>query len=248
MGLLSLSVLHAPNDKLFIVPRSGSSNLNAKIALLATVHASDVGVGTAVDQMSQRLQMRQLLFDAIEPLERGFKATAEQRAEVSRRIDELAKLSPTPEPTAELGGEWTLIYTDAPDIISIPTGPLASLSRIGQEIDSSAKTIANVIEYKPSALASGLVSSASGDSFVQKVFTDYAVASSTEVRLDIKGLGLAPKQVLGFEVPKIFRLSIKGPLTLPFGRFEILYLDDEIRIIRTGQGWCSVNRRGIQYF
>eukprot|EP00913_Durusdinium_trenchii_P032372 g30310.t1 len=35
----------------------------------------------------------------------------------------------------------------------------------------------------------------------------------------------------------VWNVNLKGPLTLPFGRFEILYLDDEIRIIRTGQGW-----------
>jgi hypothetical protein len=34
-----------------------------------------------------------------------------------------------------------------------------------------------------------------------------------------------------------------GLFTLPFGRFQILYLDDELRIVRTGQNFVAVNRR-----
>ncbi|OLP79064.1 COP9 signalosome complex subunit 8 [Symbiodinium microadriaticum] len=41
---------------------------------------------------------------------------------------------------------------------------------------------------------------------------------------------------------KAFKVNLRGPLSAPFGKFEILYLDEEIRIIRTGQGWYSVNR------
>lgn len=34
-----------------------------------------------------------------------------------------------------------------------------------------------------------------------------------------------------------------GPLDAPFGQFEILYLDDSLRIIRTGQNYIAVNIR-----
>ncbi|CAE6940033.1 unnamed protein product [Symbiodinium natans] len=44
---------------------------------------------------------------------------------------------------------------------------------------------------------------------------------------------------------RALKVNLRGPLSLPFGKFEILYLDEEIRIIRTGQGWYSVNRRGV---
>ena len=38
-------------------------------------------------------------------------------------------------------------------------------------------------------------------------------------------------------------IDLKGPWNPRFGKFEILYLDDEIRIIRTGQNYLAVNRR-----
>lgn len=38
-------------------------------------------------------------------------------------------------------------------------------------------------------------------------------------------------------------IDLKGPLNPPFGRFEILYLDHEIRAIRTSQNFLAVNRR-----
>lgn len=38
-------------------------------------------------------------------------------------------------------------------------------------------------------------------------------------------------------------LELRGPLTAPFGQFEILYLDEEMRIIRTNQNFLAVNMR-----
>mmetsp|Transcript_18424 Transcript_18424/g.22125 ORF Transcript_18424/g.22125 Transcript_18424/m.22125 type:complete len:340 (+) Transcript_18424:82-1101(+) len=38
-------------------------------------------------------------------------------------------------------------------------------------------------------------------------------------------------------------IELRGPLTVPFGQFEILYLDDEMRIIKTGQNYIAVNVR-----
>mmetsp|Transcript_17644 Transcript_17644/g.25759 ORF Transcript_17644/g.25759 Transcript_17644/m.25759 type:complete len:331 (+) Transcript_17644:41-1033(+) len=38
-------------------------------------------------------------------------------------------------------------------------------------------------------------------------------------------------------------ISLRGPLKAPFGQFEIKYLDDEMRIIKTNQGYFAVNMR-----
>ena len=38
-------------------------------------------------------------------------------------------------------------------------------------------------------------------------------------------------------------VNLRGPLQAPFGRFEILYLDDDMRITRTNQGFIAVNSR-----
>mmetsp|Transcript_104707 Transcript_104707/g.249317 ORF Transcript_104707/g.249317 Transcript_104707/m.249317 type:complete len:244 (+) Transcript_104707:22-753(+) len=192
---------------------------------------------------SQRLAAKEALLESLKSLDRGFAATEAERSRVSEQIDELVQWNPTTAP-ARLGGNWTLLYTDAPDILNIPTSPLASLGRIGQEINAEKGVIANVIEYRPSPLAVGLKASALEDTLVQRVFTEYKVTSGSKVELNIKGLGLDPQRVLGYDLPEALKLTLQGPLTLPFGNFEILYLDDEIRIVRTGQGWYSVNRRG----
>lgn len=38
-------------------------------------------------------------------------------------------------------------------------------------------------------------------------------------------------------------VKLQGPLTAPFGKFEILYLDDDMRITKTYQGFYAVNVR-----
>jgi hypothetical protein len=38
-------------------------------------------------------------------------------------------------------------------------------------------------------------------------------------------------------------INVQGPLKAPFGQFEVLYLDDELRIIQTGQNFLAVNLR-----
>lgn len=235
-----------------IVRRAEDSGLAAETAELGmtTTQAAEgkdmTGMSTPQEQTKQRLHARESLLAAIAPLNRGFEATEEQRIRVNQCISMLAPLNPTKNPTASLCGEWTLMYTDAPDIIGIPEGPFAQLDRIGQEIDAVAGTIANVIEYKPSPLAAGFLSMIQRDKLVQRVYTKYEATSPTEVELKIQGLSFQPQRVLGLDLPDMFRLEARGPLTLPFGRFEILYLDEDIRIVRTGQGWVSINSRVLQ--
>lgn len=38
-------------------------------------------------------------------------------------------------------------------------------------------------------------------------------------------------------------VELRGPLKAPFGKFEVLYLDDRMRIIKTYQGFVAVNIR-----
>lgn len=200
---------------------------------------------TSTQEKSQRLAAKEALLEGIKSVDRGFSATEEQRSMIREKIDELVRWNPSREPAKKLGGEWTLIYTNAPDILNIPTTPFSSIGRIGQEIDSTKGIILNVIEYRPSSLASGLKEAATEDALVQRVYTEYTVSSENSVELQIRGLGVDPQRVFGFEVPEALKLKVQGPLSLPFGNFEVLYLDEEIRIIRTGQGWYSVNRRGV---
>lgn len=45
------------------------------------------------------------------------------------------------------------------------------------------------------------------------------------------------------EILNLNPVRLRGPLKAPFGKFEILYLDTEMRIIKTGQGYYAVNVR-----
>lgn len=192
---------------------------------------------------AERLLARRALLKAIEPLERGFTATSESRAAVSERIKLLIELNPITEPASQLGGSWTLLYTDAPDILFLPTTPFSSLGYIGQEIDDNAGTITNVIQWQPSSMVAGLASFVSQDTFTQRVITEYRAKSPTEVELTVRGLGVAPGKIMGMELPEALKIDAIGPIGLPFGNFQILYQDDEIRITRTDQGWYSVSQR-----
>ena len=168
-----------------------------------------------------------------------------------------------------LTGKWTLLYTDAPDITSLDTSQLpfgaAQLGRIGQEC--SPPYIKNVIEWKKPDWARSLPLSGSDDSrILQKVVTS-ATASPDKpriVNLKVAGLELLSAGSssrtstgnMGADLQTRIKedgliggllganpVDLKGPWNPPFGQFEILYLDEELRIIKTYQNYLAVNRR-----
>ena len=159
-----------------------------------------------------------------------------------------------------IAGKWTLAYTDAPDITSLDSGPnsVATLGRIGQECKPP--TIKNVIEWKRPEWAANLPFSGSDDSRVlQKVVTAASASPDkpTIVELKLAGFELSTPDSDGNQeedLPQAIQnkgliagllqsrpVNIEG-LKAPFGQFEILYLDDELRIILT-RGYVAVNLR-----
>lgn len=171
-----------------------------------------------------------------------------------------------------IAGKWTLIYTDAPDITGLDTSrnpfSTAKLGRIGQECNPP--YIKNVIEWLRPDWAKGLPFSGSDESqILQKVVTTGSAtpAKPTFVELKVAGLELEAggsddttndsgessssnnvveniqRRGLPAGILSMNPIDLKGPLNPPFGRFEILYLDDELRVIRTSQNFLAVNRR-----
>ena len=153
--------------------------------------------------------------------------------------------------------------------------PSAKLGRIGQECDPSQSTISNVIEWKrPDWLDSILkTDNASEGRVIQKVVCE---AKASPEKPNVVNLQLVGFELLGETgkddadtqqpdspfpwLPSVSSLlnegpaaifsknpvSLRGPLKAPFGQFEIKYLDDEMRIIKTGQGYYAVNMRESQ--
>lgn len=157
-----------------------------------------------------------------------------------------------------ISGRWTLLYTDAPDITTLDRSPWAELGRIGQECQPP--VLKNVIEWKQPSWSNGLPFTGTQDTrILQKVVTTGKASpqSPARVQLDLSGLEVRSSDKSGSSsdfledvqskgiLPALLRqpLELNGSLSLPFGSFEVLYLDDELRINRTYQGYLAVNSR-----
>lgn len=187
------------------------------------------------------------LLAAMRGCDRGFAATAASKKEVDGLLNQLVTLADESETRAsDLSGDWVLLYSDAPDIIGLEfqSGPLATVRRIGQQIDAAAGTIENVIEYGPAEWLAGPLSGigATGDAVQQRVCLGYSV-EGTRCKLTIAGAGLRLQQVLGVDLGSVPPLELKGGATLPFGEFNVLYNDGQMRIVKTQQGYWGVNER-----
>ena len=168
-----------------------------------------------------------------------------------------------------LAGKWTLVYTDAPDITGLDTSrnpfSTAKLGRIGQECNPP--YIKNVIEWLRPDWAKNLPFSGSDETRVlQKIVTSASANPNKPLTVDLKvaGLELEAGATSGDEddsiqasdlvsliqkrgIPagllSVNPVDLKGPLNPPFGQFEILYVDEDFRMIKTYQNFLAVNQR-----
>jgi hypothetical protein len=179
----------------------------------------------------------------------------------------------TEPPTSTLAGKWTLIFTDAPDITGLDTSrnpfSTAKLGRIGQECKPP--YIKKVIEWRRPDWAKDLPLSGSDESRVlQKVVTSASATPDKPLMVDLKVAGLEleagsnsdeetnsssagePESDIASRIQKqgipagllsMNPVDLKGSWNPPFGQFEILYLDEDLRMIKTGQNYVAVNRR-----
>jgi hypothetical protein len=225
-----------PPTDLYTSPADSSASAD-------TAPVVDVG---SVEEPDTIDEAKQALLVAIEETDRGFDGD-EGMAEVVRNlIQDLCDVSKdmTPEP---LDGDWTLLWTDAPDIIALQApGPLApvspTLGRIGQEIDAEEGTIVNVIEWKQASILTSFRSELAEDSVEQRVVTEFKEETPGDVKLKLKGVGLRPRRVLNQDLD-ISLPDLVGPLSLPFGNFRVLYNDGFLRVAKTSQGFYSINER-----
>lgn len=171
------------------------------------------------------------LVGAVAVTDRGFSASKSQQDLVRRRIE--AVVAYPSNTSRSIEGEWTLAWTDAPDITGLRGGPLGVVGRIGQEID--AESIVNVIEYEPMPWVPTSIA------FQQRVILAYSKAGD-EVTLDLKGIGGKLKDSPFSQIGNN-PFDVVGWTTLPFGKFRVLFNDGDLRVVRTGQGYYSVNLR-----
>jgi hypothetical protein len=176
------------------------------------------------------------------------------------------KQEPSSSSSSTIAGKWTLVYTDAPDITGLDTSrnpfSTAELGRIGQEC--SPPYIKNVIEWSRPKWAENLPLSGTSESRVlQKVVTSGSASAENPLKVDLKIIGLElraggnseddidagdfqkliQKQGLPAGLLRTNPVELKGPLTAPFGQFQILYLDEDMRVTKTFQNHLAVNTR-----
>lgn len=183
-------------------------------------------------------EAKEALLAAVRGTDRGFDRGGGDAVRAAIKALEAARAGPS----GALDGEWTLAWTDAPDILSLRS-PLATLGRIGQEIDAGAGTIVNVIEWSPPAFAARLPGLARTlDDVVQQRVVTAFVQDGDAVELTLKGAGARPKRLFGRDAGG-GPLDVVGPLSLPFGSFDVLFNDGDLRVVRTNSGFVSVNVR-----
>eukprot|EP00277_Geminigera_cryophila_P021338 CAMPEP_0179481526 /NCGR_PEP_ID=MMETSP0799-20121207/59238_1 /TAXON_ID=46947 /ORGANISM="Geminigera cryophila, Strain CCMP2564" /LENGTH=93 /DNA_ID=CAMNT_0021294189 /DNA_START=25 /DNA_END=306 /DNA_ORIENTATION=- len=81
------------------------------------------------------------------------------------------------------------------------------------------------------------------DSLVQRVVLQTEAISGTRVGLQIKGTRLNAGKILNQDATWLPPLDFQLPAALPFGEFEILYYDGDLRVVKTTQGYYGVNVR-----
>lgn len=224
--------------------------------------AADSGSQTMQDEKAQTsLELsvldiaRNTLLEDLRPLRMGFHSTSQQRRDTIAKLETfVSQYGKFPE--AQLGkldGQWKLLFSDAPDILGIRGGPLSELMFIGQDVDEEKGTCDNVIRYRPSdqaqALFRALGQDISEDRLEQRVLLSFEQDSSNgypkKVKQTLLGTKIIPVQLLGGRISNTWAPDLGGTglLTLPFGSYEVLYNDDRLRIVRTQQGFFSVNER-----
>mmetsp|Transcript_10046 Transcript_10046/g.32045 ORF Transcript_10046/g.32045 Transcript_10046/m.32045 type:complete len:324 (+) Transcript_10046:69-1040(+) len=170
---------------------------------------------------------------------RGFGASALDRASVDSLLDRLCRVDPCEEPTAgvtgsdaaerwvgrglesagwsdgtvangPLDGVWRLVYTNATDVLSLDVNPVAGVGPISQEI-SLPDRVVNVIEFYPRAL-SLLPAGALPTTTRVRVGTRARARSPSRVGLTFETVGVEARELLGIDVSRLLpQLSLPLP-------------------------------------
>lgn len=192
----------------------------------------------ATTQTMSSEELKRELYTLCGAVDRGFSATATQRRGILNTIQLLESSATCEAPLDDerLAGDWTLVYTNALDIVSLAVLPLASVAGVYQNVrarDNSFEVV-NVVELEPPLAP------------VAKLFI-----GRTYARLEVTAVGKrneadARRLDIAFERGRVRQETLAGrdlpaglvpALSWPFpaspaGYILTTYLDDEIRIAR----------------
>ena len=208
-------------------------------------------------------------------IDRGFFATRSERERINKQIDELIESgSGLEDPTMGLVGSnsdlhadskvpleglWSLVYTDAFDVVSLASSPLTALRGIYFEIDRNGES-SNIIDFAPRFEANIPAKISLGSTLRARVKTRSKALSPTRVGLSFTGVAFEPQSLLGFDVrfAPPFVLDFPALPSLGFetdssgdtndngtGFYDVRYLDDELLILNQNQpGGVFISTKG----
>jgi len=208
------------------------------------------------------------LLDAAQGLNYGVKASAEDQLRIESLVKELVlqrgnqnqrsniaqafrKGSKGNAKARELlSGRWELLYTSGPDVTNIGKIPGVYLDYVGQTVDVDNGLITNLVNIK------GLLADVD-----QEVYVKARPVSSTKVELDFVGTKLSVKRLFGQStLPLLGQVEARlRPLQATFDKdkldaqlkksgrpvpaFDVEYIDADLRVQRTGEGYIFVVRK-----
>ena len=161
----------------------------------------------AADAAADAASLKAEIFAACAASDRGFAASAADRANIEALLEEIAELSPTANATAGLAAGaagaplakcWRLVYTSASDVSTLGANPLAALGGIYQDA-RDLPVITNVIDLTPRAL----------QNLPPGVAATVGTASRLRVRTRARPRGAA-RVGLSFERVEVEQLSVLG--------------------------------------
>lgn len=199
----------------------------------------------------RRNKLKRELLQLGASFDRGFGASPRARTKVEQVLLELENLNPednaargisggSMDLASPLQGNWRMVWTTAPDVLSLAVNPVVTVGAIYQLFEPPIVT--NVIDLLPriqnllppslvpnSLLRANVKTRASArDGYPMRIGLDFEAVSLEPVEL----LGQVVRGVLpplGFDLPKLFDLPDD------VGYFDVSYLDEEILIIRQNE-------------
>lgn len=216
---------------------------------------------------SVKANEKDMLLAAIDGLNYGAKASKEDQNKIeslvqallNSKISNSAKTARVAEafsannkPSAArkfFNGEWQLAFTTGPDVTSIGKIPGVCLEYVGQVVDTEKNLITNKVN------TSGFLADTA-----QEVYVKANSLSPTRVGLEFVGTKIAFSRILGRdELPFIGKVADLKPIEITFDKdkfdaqriksgrpapsFEVCFMDSDLRIQRTGEGYIFIIRK-----
>lgn len=196
----------------------------------------------------ERRDLKVHLFKMSASYDRGYGATPSARKATDDLVEELERLNPSEDAARGISGEgdsplqgtWRMIWTTAPDVITLASSPIATVGAIYQVIDPPVAT--NVIDLIPRAQAFFPIQAQLSSILRAEVTTRTSPRQGrpNRIGLTFEAVKAKPVEALGMKVDFLPPLSIDLPrLEIPGGTeenspgyFDVTYLDDDLLIYR----------------